>query len=582
MRAFRGFLLLAAAAVAGLAQMTADQKVADFTSMSQFYVRHYTPANWKTEKFGFDLRVIAPWLTRVRATQNDLEYFDVCIEYLASLKDGHIRYSTTSFFQAYLLFDVDLYDNRVLVEFISSAFNRTRFPMAVGDEVVSVDGVAVNDLIQRFAKYGESANERSTRRRAADFITFRPQSAIPSAGSVGDTARVVLRRASGQEVTYDIPWSKFGEPIKNLPPTAGPFRIAGLAKERKAQTYIRDRSERFGEIADAWGIWRGERAWFPEDPSTAGEREWQSVQNASAHPDDIALIALGQPTPLYNPPPGFQLRLGARPTDLFVSGTFPVGNQTVGWIRIYTFLPASTAAALAQFRQEMIDLQAATSALVIDVMHNPGGNVCYAQELMRYLAQRPFWGVGYWIKPTAIWVQSFDARFLNVTPATPAWERQTLELYKNLMRDAADKGNEIGVFPICSSSLTTLPQDVTYTKPILMLTNEFSVSAGDTFPMMFQDAQRGRIVGFRTGGLGGNVNSFLNTGIAEANLSITRSLITRERPVEGDLGPTRFIENAGVRPNAVIDIMTRENLLTGGAPFVAAWIAEVRRLLNLP
>lgn len=579
MRAFRSFLLLAATAVAGLAQMTADQKVADFTSMSQFYVRHYTPANWKTQIFGFDLRNIAPWLTRVRATQNDLEYFDVCIEYLASLKDGHIAYRVPSFFQAYLLFDVDIYDNRVLVEFISSAFNRTRFPMAIGDEILSVDGVPVNDLIQRFAKYGESANDRSTRRRAADLITFRPQSVIPTAASVGDTARVVVRRASG-EVTYDIPWSKFGEPIRNLPPTVGPFRIARLVKEAKPLTFARDRSLRHKEMAANWGLWQGDPGFFPEDPSTAAEREAQSVQMGIAPPDNIALVALGQPAPLYNPPPGFQLRLGARPTDLHVSGTFPVGNQTIGWIRVYTMNPASQAAALAQFRQEIIDLQASTAALVIDVMHNPGGNICYATELMRYLAPRPFQGIGYWIKPTGLWVQSFDSFFLNLSPAAPAWQRQSYELYKNLMRDAAERGVETGVFPICSASQLTLPQDVVYTKPILLLTNEFSVSAADMFPMMFQDSQRGRIAGFRTGGLGGNVNSFTYTGIAESTLSVTRSLITRERAVDSEFGPTRFIENVGVRPDVVIDIMTRDNLVSGGTPFVAAWIAEVRRLLG--
>lgn len=580
MRAFRSFLIAAATAAAGFAQMTADQKVADFTSMSQFYVRHYTPANWKIEKFGFDLRDINPWLARVRATQNDLEYFDVCIEYLANLKDGHLAYRLPSFFQAYLLFDVDIYDNRVLVEFISPSFNRTRFPLAVGDEIVSVDGVPASELVQRFARYGEFGNERATRRRAADFITFRPQSVIPSAGALGDTARVAVRRAGGQDVTYDIPWSKFAEPIRNLPPATGPFRIARFAKQARVQPYIRDRSERYRETAAHWGIWQGEPAWFPEDPSTAAEREWQSVQNAAVHPDDVALIALGQPTPLYNPPPGFQLRLGARSTDLFVSGTFPVGNQTVGWIRIYTFNPSSQTAALAQFRQEIIDLQAATAALVIDVMHNPGGNVCYVQELLRYLIPRPFWGVGYWIKPTGLWVQSFDSRFLNVTASTPAWERQSLELYRNLMRSAADRGDEIGVFPICSASLTALPQDVVYTKPILVLTNEFSVSAADTFPALFQDAQRGRIAGFRTGGLGGNVNSFTNTGMAETTLSITRSLITRQNAVPSDLGPTRFIENAGVRPDVVIDIMTRDNLVSGGTPFVNAWLAEVRRLLG--
>lgn len=581
MKAIRLLVVAAALSASGLAQMTTDQKIADFTNMSQFYVRHYTPANWKIEQFRFDLREIGPWLTRVRATQNDLDYFDLCIEYLASLKDGHISYNMTSSYQAYLLFDVDIYDGKTLIEFISTRFPRDRFPIAIGDEVVSVDDAPVERLIQRFLKYGESANVRATRRRAADFITFRPQSVIPQAPeqTKNETAKVVIRKADGQEFTYDIPWSKSGRAVTNLAPTTGPFRMADRGK--RAVSFVRDRSERYAELAQAWGVWTGDRMQYPQDALTEAERIARADQMGELAPEQIALTALGQLTPLYNPPPGFRLRLGSRPGDLFLSGTFPVGTQTVGWIRIPSFSPSSTTVALQQFRQEIIDLQQATSGLVIDVMHNPGGNLCYGQELLRYLIPQPFWGVGYWMKPTQLWRSSFESRRTNApTAPSQGWERTLLALYDDLMAAAYASGDEVGVFPICSSSLTALPQDVVYTKPIMMLTNEFSVSAGDTFPALFQDARRGTLVGFRTGGLGGNVNSFFTTSISEASLSITRSLIVRERPVNSpEHGMTRFVENAGVQPDVTLDIMTRENLLTGGTPFVTAWIAEMRKLL---
>jgi len=37
--------------------------------------------------------------------------------------------------------------------------------------------------------------------------------------------------------------------------------------------------------------------------------------------------------------------------------------------------------------------------------------------------------------------------------------------------------------------------------------------------------------------------------------------------------PTPYIENVGVRPDVELDYMTRENLLSGGAPFVSAFTA---------
>ncbi|HBY64552.1 MAG TPA: hypothetical protein DEH78_32430 [Solibacterales bacterium] len=575
MRILRLLLLTGAlGASAALAQMTADQKAADFTSLSQFYVRHYTPANWKIEQFGFDLANIGPWLTRVRATRNDLEYYDLVIEYLASLKDGHIRYTLPSNFQAYLRFDLDIYDGKTLIEFISPAFARNRFPIEIGDEVVSVDGVTSEEWIRRLSKYGEGANDSATRRRAADFITFRPQSAIPWAANIGETASVVVRKPSGAEATYDIPWAKFATPIVNLPPVSGP-RLSAAAKP----TLIRDRSARYEDIARNWGLWTGPRP-TPEEPLTPSEKLIAETQIAEAHPADVALIGLGQPTPLYNPPPGFRLRLGARSTDQFVSGTFPVDGQTIGWIRIFTFSPSNSALALSQFRQEITELQQSTSALVIDVMHNPGGSACYALELLRFLVPQPFWGVGYWIKPTQTWKTYFEARALNAAgPNVAQWEREVLQQYYNVVSAAYEKGEETGVFPICSSSLTAFPQDVVYTKPVILLTNEFSVSAGDIFPALFQDANRGKIAGIRTGGLGGNVNDYFHTGVIEANLRITRSLFVRERAYASPTGPTSLIENAGVQPDVPLSIMTRENLVTGGQPFVNAMIDEVRRIL---
>lgn len=37
--------------------------------------------------------------------------------------------------------------------------------------------------------------------------------------------------------------------------------------------------------------------------------------------------------------------------------------------------------------------------------------------------------------------------------------------------------------------------------------------------------------------------------------------------------PTPYIENVGVHPDIVVDVMTRANLMTGGAPFVEAFTA---------
>ncbi len=576
MQIIRTLLLLSAASLAH-GQMTADQKAADFTSLSQFYLRHYTPANWKIVQFGFDLSDLRPWLDRVRATKNDLEYYDTVIDYLGQLRDGHVRYTVPSTFQAYLRFDVDIYDGKVLIEFISPSFSRAQFPIALGDEVVSVDGRTAEEWIERFLRYSQSGNERATRRRAADYITFRPQQAIPTAPELGETAKVVIRNREGEEATYDIPWQKLGEPKRKSPPVNGPRNTLNEDKSGHG----RDPLARLERRRATWGLYDGPVQELEAEQLNTFELEMRSAQLAEMHPQDRALTPLGSPIPLYDPPGGFRLRLGGAATDFFVSGTFPVDGKTIGWIRIPSFSPNNQTTALNQFRTEIRQLEALTDALVIDVMHNPGGNVCFAQELLRYLIPQPFWGVGYWVRPSQQWKLYFESRARAAQSLAPTdWQRILLDEYKRIFTDAFDKGEESGVYPICSSSLTALPQDIVYTKPIMLLTNEFSVSAGDAFPALFQDAARGRIVGYRTGGWGGNVNDFAHTGITEVSLRVTRSLMVRENPVASPFGPTRFIENTGVSPDVTIDLMTRDNLMAGGLPFVNAMVEQIRQMLQ--
>src|SRR5262249_48511791 len=172
--------------------MTVDQKVADFQQLAATYAKNYGPYEWKIASQGFDLLNIKPWLDRVRQSKDDLAFQELCTEYVASLNDAHDLVAFPSDFSASLGFTVDIYDGKVLIDSI----NRTRlpvanFPFAIGDELVSVDGQSVEDLIRAFSKYSIAANSRSTRRSAANRITTRFQQLMPHAHEIGDSAMVV-------------------------------------------------------------------------------------------------------------------------------------------------------------------------------------------------------------------------------------------------------------------------------------------------------------------------------------------------------------------------------------------------------
>ena len=86
---FRNLLLLSLAATSSYAQLTMDQKVSDFQSLTALYAKRYGPYEWKRDALGVDLFDVAPWLAKVQATKDDLDFYEVMQQYVANLNDAH-------------------------------------------------------------------------------------------------------------------------------------------------------------------------------------------------------------------------------------------------------------------------------------------------------------------------------------------------------------------------------------------------------------------------------------------------------------------------------------------------------------
>src|SRR5690349_2925497 len=107
-------LLLAAFAPAAFCDLTVDQKVADFMQLAGLYAKNYAASDWVRDQFGFDLYDAKPWLDRVKASKDDLEFFDICTRYVASLRDSHDEFYLNADFEAWLPIGADLYDGKFL------------------------------------------------------------------------------------------------------------------------------------------------------------------------------------------------------------------------------------------------------------------------------------------------------------------------------------------------------------------------------------------------------------------------------------------------------------------------------------
>ncbi len=527
---------------------------------------------------------------------------------MASLQDSHDEFLSPSDFEAWLHMDIDIYDGKVLIGYIDPDYlPRTKYPFDIGDEIVSVDGTPINDLVKAFIPYAVngSGNKTSQMRLAAGAVFDRVQEWNPRAGQISDDATVVIRRQNGNVETYMIPWDKIGTAFDKVGPVPSPqFGAAGRFTPRASSGNSSSRGPLRGpQRGNPWGIWNGPPAAIAPDPVPDYMQALRKLEfggalaplQASLHASSrsrfrstsAGIFPFENPFPAFDPPAGFKLRLGARSTDQFISGTFPVGNKTVGYIRIPTMAPPSQSTAFNQFANEIIALQQLTDGLVVDVMANGGGSGCYAQALAAVLIPHTFRGLGVQLRATSNWVASFSFQLEQAkAQGAPDWVITLYGFYLDQVKQANSEFRGMtGPLPICGALFDQDPLKSTsgtvlsYTKPILVLTDNYTLSAAEIFTMFMQDSQRATIFGTRTDGGGGSVLSFDATDYSEGVSRVTLNVITRAQPVatpDFPAGPySIFYEAQGIYPDIVEDFQTKDNLLNFGATFVEDFSAAI-------
>jgi hypothetical protein len=552
---------MALAGASAWGQLTPEQKALDLQTIASLYAKQYAPYEWKRDALGFDLFDLRPWLERARQTKTDLEYLDLVAEYTGSLQDIHSYYVVNSDFVADLHVFTDVVDGKVVFEQLDRSYlPASRFDFAVGDEIVQFNGRPVMDVLRDLGKIASFGNPRSTLRWAADQLVYQQQAYIPRAAELGESATLLVRRADGSEKSYTIPWDKSGTPLMKLGP---------LPNFRMARTLGRD---------------EGAEEVLPADPGVAGfRRPWVALQrHVSARPVR-ALRGFGGRDPIYRMPTAFVQRLGRNRSDFFFSGTQTVNGKRVGLIRIGTFQPVSfslLSLASNQFTNEITYMKANTDVLVVDVTRTEGGFACYAEDLEQRLIPKPFQTIGLEMRPNLELIRSFEYSVLDAQDFGEEWEvRAYSALLKDLKTAYSENRGRTGPIPLCGTGLDLQPlrdrngAAVGYEKPMLLLTDEFSTSAADSFAAVLQDAKVAKVFGFRTAGAGGNTSSTPAGFYSEGTASVTQMLTVRpEAQSIPGFGTTRYVENVGVRPDIEYDYQTRENLLGNGAAFVDAFL----------
>lgn len=564
-------LLVGLLALAGSlgAALTEEQRVQDFQAVAALFAKSYAPANWKILALGVNLFETAPWERRVRAAKNDLEHVKVLMEYVGSLQDTHSQLTLLSNFYADLGFYCDVYDGKVILDSIDRALlPLARYPFRAGDEFVSLDGRPVLEIARELSREQGWGNPRAALRAAVGRVTFRQQWEHALAVDLPNTSTVVIKRQSGEVETYQIPWDKVGYAVRDLGAAPTPHAMSsGIALKStdeatpESEPLTEERTKRFyakrvSKVAD----------------SRVFRKESMLNEDGTRSPH-LSLRGFGATAPVWTVPTGFVQRLGRSSTDAFFTGTYVSQGKRIGFLRLKDFLYL-TNAQLNQLATEIVYFNNNTDGLVVDVMRNRGGYDCAVVETAAMLIPRRFEVDGVSIRPSLSWINYFDQLLLESEfYGDPQYVIDTYTFHRDLVISAYGNGRSMtGSIPSCSLGYGELSYSFAYTKPLIVLIDDFSTSAGDMFPAMIQDNGRAKLVGMRTNGAGGNVRESAVGSWSESYTTFTESIVMRrtERTVEG-FPRSPFIENVGVRPDVTLDFMTVDNVLTNGRPFVEAF-----------
>ena len=554
------------AAAAAFGQLTMDQKISDFLNVVGVYDKNYGPYDWKRDAFGYDLLNVAPWIDKISATKNDLDFYEVMVSYVASLNDAHDGYSLPTNFVARLNFGVDIYDGKLIVDTI----DRTRlpvseFPFLIGYELFAIDGKDAQQTLDGLLQYSVAANPRSTRRLAAALLTIHPQVVMPHAPDVPDISTVVFRRPDGNFESYRIPWTKSGLPLTSVGRYITPNAAGGGANQ-----VAEDDSGDYDPVPDYM-------------------QALLSLWNCQL--PDRGVNGFGSQFPIFAGamPSGFTLRLGASPADIFYSGTFVAGGYKIGFIRIPDFAPANASAALTAFQKEIDFFKANTNGLVVDITRNPGGSASYLNQILSRLSISTWRSIPFEVRATSRWVVSISSA-LEQAKALGA-PQSIIDLYQAIKDEivAANRAQRGRTRPIPVDDITIDREPardaagnlIGYDKPLIVTMDELTASAGDAFAATIQDNSRGLLVGFRTMGAGGNVVGWEAGSYSLGFTTVTQSLMNRKNPVQTNEYPAApYIENIGVYPDVSVDYMTRDNLTQNGKPFVDAFVSAITNYIR--
>ena len=564
------------------------QMIQDLEVIKHHFEAGYAPAQWKKESSGWDLEEAFEFSkNQIQAAERiSTKQFQMIVrDFIRTMKDYHVDVLFFSTEAASLPFSVKGAEGRYFIAWIDPLrLPPSHYQIRVGDELLQFDERPIADVIEDLKKESSKFAAQMTDQSLAEMdLTLRKG----MAGDVVPKGSIIIKTrsaVSGKIENCQLCWSYTPEHVKNpLDFLLTLDVISALMPIPKAKTKIQlskimmtsPLHEIFAKkYADRYGGMGMRKSFIP----ILGELLWTKEEDENHSDDDFLCFNINWYAYIY------------RHSD----------GHSIGYIRIPHYIGFSMQAQ--EFGEILNHLEENTDALIIDQVHNFGGDLGFQYQLASMFAHEPMKTPYHCVKITQKEVIEAHQHleFINLIEAIlnkresnesssedeendgckddvdledNYQEIMFLKAYYELVLEEWSKGHTLTrPTPILGIDRINPHPKYRYTKPILLLIDELDFSGGDFVPAILQDNQRALLFGCRTAGAGGYVFSFEfpnSHGIALC--SYTASIAERVN--------LQKIENVGVTPEIEYRI-TAEDLQNGYRGYVDAVNQSVKLLLE--
>lgn len=551
-----GTLLFLGAAQNGVAGMSSEQRLNDYSQLVNIIERHYGPMRWKQTTINLDWkRLVEEFRGKVLSVRSDAEFYRVLAQFIANLQDAHVSPMIPSNYRASLGFGIDLVEGKALIETIDRLrLPEVLFPFKKGDQVLAVGGVPVEKIAEEMSLVSKTGSDASTKRIAYARITTRKESsgvAVPK----GITTITVLPKGAGTPVTVTATWILTGTPLVELDDLAGQLSSSNVSTVATAS----------------------------DGESLTQELKKLSIFNLSlpqSFLDDLqrtGISDMGAAKSMFTLPAGAKVY-----DDISVTAAvYEVAGKKIGILRIPSYTEEGLTEVLAR---ALVRMEKETDVLVLDQTNNPGGSVAQVSDIVGLFADKSYKDMDFEIRPSLAWLQTFqdinqqidtmlknDANDMAANALKARFDYLESEVRESLVQKRF-LTNPVSLNLVGTFGMIQPAASVHYTKPVLLLINELDFSGGDAFPALMKDNGRVTIFGTATTGAGGNVREYGPLANSFFKLHLTESLMVRPNG--------EYMENRGVKPD-VEYAFTEDDFMNGYRNYVQRFTVEALKLTGL-